>query len=139
YEATASVQIEPRLPDLLGTGDLLNAAAGGNATEYYKQQKQVLGSYTLARLTIEQYDLVPKLLTESERKELPHTDQLDLATERLKKAITIRYPEQDRIMYVAVRNSDPEAAMQIANDHVTTYVGYAKGKLTLNSTTASSA
>ena len=38
YEATASVQIEPKLPDLLGTGDMFNGA-GANTTEYYKQQK----------------------------------------------------------------------------------------------------
>src|SRR3954465_5364054 len=49
YEATASVQVEPKLPDLLGTGDLLNAS--GASAEYYKQQKQVLSSFTLIQKT----------------------------------------------------------------------------------------
>ena len=53
YEAKASVQIEPRLPDLLGQGaELLAMGAGG--MDYYRQQKQVLSSYTVTRQTVEQ-------------------------------------------------------------------------------------
>jgi capsular exopolysaccharide synthesis family protein len=139
YEAKASVQIEPRLPDLLGTGDMFNVAAGTNTTEYYKQQRQVLGSYTLVRQTIEQFDLVNKILTPAEQKSLAHEDQVVLATRRLMSWITIKYPEQDRIMYVLVRSTDPDLATTIANDHVQTYVNYAKGLLSLNSTQASEA
>src|SRR5215510_14703833 len=57
YEAVASVQIEPRLPDLLGhgqTGDFVNGGVGPT-TEYYKQQRQVLGSYRLLQQTVEQH------------------------------------------------------------------------------------
>ncbi|MBA3538763.1 MAG: polysaccharide biosynthesis tyrosine autokinase [Deltaproteobacteria bacterium] len=140
YEAKASVQIEPRLPDLLGTGDMFNVAAGGNNTaEYYKQQKQILGSYTLSKQTIVQFDLTSKILSEAEIKALSREDQIDLATRRLALMITVKYPEQDRIMYVLVKNSDPELATQIANNHVATYVSYAKGLLSLNSTVASEA
>jgi capsular exopolysaccharide synthesis family protein len=138
YEAVASIQIEPRLPDLLGTGDLFNvAAAGGNATEYYNQQKEVLASYTLAQSTINENDLIPKMLTDGERKDLTQTDQLDLATRRLVKAITIRYPKANRIMYIGVTDPDPELAKMIANAHVKTYINYAKGLLSLNSSQAS--
>ena len=64
YEATSSVQIEPKLPDLLGTGDLFNVAAGAsNSTEYYKQQQLVIGSYTLSQQTILANDFIPRLLT----------------------------------------------------------------------------
>ncbi len=139
YEANASVQIEPRLPDLLGTGDLFNVAAGANTAEYYKQQKQVLDSYTLCKQTVEQNDLAGKLLTPAETKALSHDDQIEYATLRLRDMITIKYPEQDRIMYVLVRHPDPELATAIANDHVTTYINYAKGLLSLNSTEASEA
>src|SRR5690349_6295026 len=46
YQAVASVQIEPRLPDLIGAGqDLLHAGSVGTL-DYYAQQKEVLGSYT---------------------------------------------------------------------------------------------
>src|ERR1051325_516300 len=55
YQATASVQVEPKLPDLLGTGDMFNVA--GASAEYYKHQKQVLSSFTLIEKTVEQNTL----------------------------------------------------------------------------------
>jgi capsular exopolysaccharide synthesis family protein len=137
YEATASVQVEPKLPDLLGTGDMFNVA--GASAEYYKQQKQVLSSFTLLEKTVEQNDLIPKLLSEAERRDIPHDDQLELATRRLQLDLLIRYPENDRIFYVSVRNASPEDAKLIADAHVSTYESYAKGLLQLNSNTASEA
>lgn len=139
YEATSSVQIEPRLPDLLGIGDIFNVAAGANSAEYYRQQIKVLGSYTLCKQTIEQFDLSKKLLNDVEMKTLSHDDQLDLATLRLRAMIKVKYPEQDRIMYVAVRDADPEFATTIANDQIATYIDYAKGLLSDSSTQASEA
>jgi succinoglycan biosynthesis transport protein ExoP len=137
YEAVASVQVEPKLPDLLGTGDLLNAS--GASAEYYKQQKQVLSSFTLIQKTIEQGDLIPKLLNDVERKTLPHDDQLDLATRRLQLDLTVKYPDADRIFYVAVRDASPEDAKAIADAHVSTYESYSKGLLQLSSNNASEA
>jgi len=139
YEAIASVQIEPRLPDLLGTGDMFNVAAGANTSEYYKQQRQVLGSYTLAKQTVLAFDLPGKLLTDSEMKSLSTDERVDLATQKLVLMITVKYPEQDRIMYVHVRSPDAELATTIANDHITTYINYSKGLLSINSTQASDA
>jgi polysaccharide biosynthesis transport protein len=140
YEAVASIQIEPRLPDLLGTGDLFNVAAGGgNAGEYYNQQKEVLGSYSLSQQTVQQNDLIPKLLTDAERKDLSQTDQLDVATRRLQKAVDIRYPKPNHIMYIGVQDPDAELATLMSNAHVTTYINYAKGLLSMGSTQASEA
>ena len=137
YQATASVQVEPKLPDLLGKGDPFSVTS--TSTEYYKQQKQVLSSFTLLQRTIEQNDLIPKLLSDDERKELPHTEQLDLATRRLQLDLAIKYPEADRIFYVSVRSPSPEDAKLIADAHVTTYESYARGLLQLNTTNASEA
>jgi succinoglycan biosynthesis transport protein ExoP len=138
YEATASLQIEPRLPDLLGTGDLFNVAAGGgNAAEYYNQQREVLGSFTLVQTTITENDLVPRITSEAERKDLSQPEVLELATRRLQKAITIKYPKPNHIMYIGVRSADAELAKQIANAHVKTYINYAKGLLSMNSEQAS--
>lgn len=137
YEAIASVQVEPKLPDLLGTGDMFNVASA--SVEYYKQQKQVLSSFTLIQKTVEQNDLVPKLLSEAERKDLSHDDQLELATHRLQLDLVVKYPEADRIFYVSVRNPSPEDAKLIADAHVATYESYATGLLQLNTNTASEA
>jgi capsular exopolysaccharide synthesis family protein len=137
YQATASVQVEPKLPDVLGTGDLFNVAGAG--AEYYKQQRQVLSSFTLIEKTVDQNDLIPKLLSDAERKELSRDDQLDLATRRLQLDLSVKYPEADRIFYVSVKSASPEDAKLIADAHVATYESYAKGLLQLNSNTASEA
>lgn len=137
YQATASVQVEPKLPDLLGTGDTFNLVSA--STEYYKQQKQVLSSYTLIEKTVEQNDLIAKFLSEAERKGLSHDDQLSLAAQRLQPDLLVKYPENDRIFYVSVKNASPEDAKLIADAHVATYESYAKGLLALNSTSASEA
>src|SRR5688572_13541374 len=73
YEARASVQIEPRLPDLLGQGENGLAGITGLTTgglDYYKQQRQVLSSYTLIKQTVQDHQLVVKLLSESDRARL---------------------------------------------------------------------
>ena len=139
YMATASVQVEPKVPDLLGTGtgDMFNAA--GASAEYYKQQKQVLSSFTLVQKTVEQNDLIPKLLTDAERKDLAHDEQLELATQLLQADLVVKYPEADRIFYVSIRSSSREDAKLIADAHVATYESYAKGLLQLSNTTASEA
>jgi len=139
YQATASVQVEPKLPDLLGTGDTFNVAGASASAEYYKQQRQVLSSFTLIEKTVDQNDLIPKLLTEAERKDLSHDDQLDLATRRLQLDLTVKYPEADRIFYVSVKSPSPEDAKLVADAHVQTYESYARGLLQLSSNTASEA
>jgi capsular exopolysaccharide synthesis family protein len=126
YEATASVKIEPRLPDLLGQG--AEILAGGTASgEYYKQQLQILKSNKLLRMTIENYQLQTQLLTDKEREGQPDDVVYQLATEQLAKMVTIKYPDQNRIMYVVVRSPNPKLAADIANDHIAAYVAYTKG------------
>ena len=53
--------------------------------------------------------------------------------------LAIKYPDDNRIMYVVVQNTDPELAAEIANDHVATYVVYSKGLLSTNTKEASGA
>lgn len=140
YEARASVQIEPRLPDLLGQGQELLAGGGmGGTADYYKQQRQVLGSYKLIRQTVEQHQLHLKLLPERARAERKLDDQLDEATRLLQEDMAIKYPEQDRIMYVVVRSDRARLAAQIANHHVDTFVEYSKGLLSTDTRQASDA
>lgn len=140
YEARASVQIEPRLPDLLGDkGDVLSRASVGGTIDYYMQQKEVLGSYSLVRQTVAQHRLQLQLLGEPERANKKLEDQIDLATTRLRKKLSIQYPDENRIMYVVVRNESPELAAQIANLHVTTYLDYSKGLLSSDTKQASGA
>jgi polysaccharide biosynthesis transport protein len=140
FEAKASVQIEPRLPDLLGQGQELLAGGGmGGTADYYKQQKQVLGSYKLIRQTVEQHQLHLKLLSDAERADKKLDDQLDSATRLLQKAVAVKYPDQDRIFYVVVRSDSARLAAQIANLHVDTFVQYSRGLLSTDTRQASDA
>jgi capsular exopolysaccharide synthesis family protein len=130
YEATASIQIEPRLPDLLGQGQQAMGGAGGGATaEYYSQQREVLRSFHLIRRTVETLDLHGRILSERQRAGLTAPQQMDLAAERVAEDLRIDYPQQNRTMYVSIRNSNPGLAAEIANTHVAVFEAYAKGLL----------
>ena len=140
YQAQASVQIEPRLPDLLGQGqEIMSGAAIGGTSDYYKQQKQVLASYRLVRQTVEQHRLYRRVLTEAEQKDRKIEELIDRATGRLRGKLAVKYPDQDRIMYVQVRDENPQLAADIANAHIATYVDYSKGLLSTDTKQASSA
>ena len=52
-----------------------------------------------------------------------------MATLRVRDNLTIKYPEQNRIMFVVVHDQSPELARDIANLHVATYLAYSKGQL----------
>ncbi len=139
YQAKASVQLEPRLPDLLGQGENGILSINASGLDYYKQQLQVLSSYTLIKQTVQDHQLVAKLLSDVERSTMSPSEQIETAVVRLQGSLSVRYPDQDRIMYVIVRNESAQLAADIANDHVTTFVAYAKGLLTVDTQNASKA
>jgi uncharacterized protein involved in exopolysaccharide biosynthesis/Mrp family chromosome partitioning ATPase len=139
YRATASVQIEPRLGDLMGQrGDLLTRASVGGM-DYYAQQKKLLGSFSLATLTVESDDLYKRLLPEDVLAKVKPERAIELAAGMLAGRLTISYPEEDRTMYVSVVDRDPQLAADLANAHVNTYVRYAEGTLKTDNKQASSA
>ncbi|MEZ4363561.1 MAG: polysaccharide biosynthesis tyrosine autokinase [Kofleriaceae bacterium] len=125
FEATASIQIEPRVVDVLGTGQELSGAGA----DYYKQQQEKLGSYMMVRLTVESRGLHLKLLSEREREGRKLEDLYDLATRRLREDLTVKYPQQNRTMYVTVRSEDPQLAADIANEHCKQFEDYSRGSL----------
>ncbi len=139
YQAQASVQIEPRLPDLLGdrTDTLPRANVGG--IDYYAQQKEVLGSYTVAKQSVIEHRLQTKVLPQYQRDTMKADDQIEAATQEVRGMVTVNYPDDNRIMYVVVKNTDPALAAEIANAHVMTYVAYSKGLLSHDTKSASGA
>ncbi len=140
FEATASVQIEPRIADLLGQGNEIVTVGAGNASaDYYKQQREVLGSVRLLRETVVAKNLHTRFLSDVERANLTLDQQYDTAAHRLKADVVIRYPEQNRIMYVIVASTDPQLAQDIANAHIATYDAYSRGLLSTGTQQASTA
>ncbi|MBP9088250.1 MAG: hypothetical protein KBG15_19160, partial [Kofleriaceae bacterium] len=138
YQATASVQIDPRLPDLLGQGQEMMATSTGTL-DYYKQQLRILASYRLIRRTVEEGKFHLRLLTDKQRSELKNEEQIDLATRTLQATMSVKYPNQDRTMYVVIRNPSPQDAADLANAHLKMYEAYSRGLISTNTDKASGA
>jgi capsular exopolysaccharide synthesis family protein len=117
---------------------VVSGAGGQSSTsEYYRQQREVLQSYQLARRTVEDNDLHLKLLREEDREDLTQEEVLDLSTRKLRDALSVAYPEPNRILHVTFRNPDPQQAADVANAHVNTYVSWTRGQLSLGTQRAS--
>jgi capsular exopolysaccharide synthesis family protein len=139
YMATASVQIEPRMGDLMGQrADLLVRASVGGL-DYYAQQKKLLGSYSLVKRTVEEHQLYKRLFSEAERADIKIEQLVERATGRLLSNMRVAYPEENRTMYVSVFDRDPQLAADMANAHVKTYVLHAQGLLKTDTKQASGA
>ncbi len=134
YQATASVQIDPRLPDLLGQGQ---EASSTGTLDYYKQQLRILASYKLIRRTVEEGKFHLRLLTDKQRAPLKNDEQIDLATRVLQATMAVKYPNQDRTMYVVIRNPSPQDAADMANAHLKMYEAYSRGLISTNTDKAS--
>jgi polysaccharide biosynthesis transport protein len=139
YQAVASVQIEPRLPDLIGDRTDLFTRANVGGIDYYAQQQTVLRSYRLIRQTVAQHRLYMRLFTEEQRRDRKVDDLIAWGTSIVQGMLSVTYPEQNRVMYVVVRGTDPQLAADIANAHITTYVDYSKGLLSTDTRQASGA
>src|SRR5262249_32878089 len=83
YQAVASVQIEPRVRDVLG-GHADSPAASTGGLDYYMQQKELLGSYKIARQSVEQHRLYLTVLSDAERADRKLDDQIEDATRRVR-------------------------------------------------------
>lgn len=138
YEATASVQIDPRLPDVLGQGQEMMATSTGTL-DYYKQQLRILASYRLIRRTVEEGKFYVRLLSEKQRSTLKTEEQIDLATHVVQKHLSVKYPNLDRTMYVVIRNASAQDAADIANAHLKMYEAYSRGLISTNTDKASEA
>jgi polysaccharide biosynthesis transport protein len=139
YQAVASVQIEPRLPDVIGDRADLFTRANVGGIDYYAQQQTVLASYRLIRQTVAQHRLYMRLFTDEQRRDRKIDQLIDWGTAAVQGMLSVSYPEQNRIMYVMVKAQDPQLAADIANAHIATYVDYSKGLLSTDTKQASGA
>jgi len=138
YQATASVQIDPRLPDVLGQGQEMMAASTGSL-DYYKQQLRILASYRLIRRTVEEGKFHLRLLNEKQRASLKTEEQIDLATHVVQQNLSVKYPNLDRTMYVVIRSASAQDAADLANAHLKMYEAYSRGLISTNTDKASEA
>jgi polysaccharide biosynthesis transport protein len=139
YQATASVQIEPRLPDLIGDREQIFTRANVGGIDYYAQQQTVLGSHRLIEKTVANNRLYMRLFTEEQRRDRKVEQLIAWGTGVVQGMLSVSYPEQNRVMYVTVRGTDPQLDADIANAHIQTYVEYSKGLLSTDTKQASGA
>jgi succinoglycan biosynthesis transport protein ExoP len=139
YEAQASVQIEPRIQDLVGQGGVVGGNTSGGSIEYYRQQLQILRSDSLIRKTVESRDFHLQLLSEKERASRTTEEQVQLAARRLGQQLTISYPQQNRTLYVKVKSTKPELAAELADAHIATFEVYSRGQLSTDTEKAAAA
>lgn len=138
YQAVASVQIEPRLPDIIGDREAFTRANVGGS-DYYAQQQIVLGSHRLIEKTVANNRLYLRLFTEEQRRDRKVEELIAWGTGVVQGMLSVSYPEQNRIMYVRVRGPDRQLDAEIANAHIETYVEYSKGLLSTDTAQASGA
>jgi polysaccharide biosynthesis transport protein len=138
YQATASVQIEPRLPDLIGDREQFTRANVGGI-DYYAQQQIVLSSHRLVEKTVSNNQLYLRLFSDDERRDRKLEELNAWGTAAVRGMLSVHYPQQNRIMYVVVRGRDKKLTADIANAHVQTYVEYSKGLLSTDTKQASGA
>jgi capsular exopolysaccharide synthesis family protein len=139
YQASASVQIEPRLPDIIGDREQVFTRANVGGIDYYAQQQIVLGSHRLIERTVANNRLYMRLFTDEQRRDRKVEDLIAWGTAVVQGMLRVHYPEQNRIMYVVVRGTDPQLDADIANAHIQTYVEYSKGLLSTDTKQASGA
>jgi polysaccharide biosynthesis transport protein len=139
YQASASVQIEPRLPDMIGEGGQTFTRANVGGTDYYAQQQTLLGSHRLIEKTVANNRLYMRLFTEEQRRDRKVDDLIQWGTGVVQGMISVSYPAQDRTMYVTVRGADRQLAADIANAHIQTYVEHSRGMLSTDTKQASGA
>jgi capsular exopolysaccharide synthesis family protein len=139
FQATASVQIEPRLPDLIGDREQIFTRANVGGIDYYAQQLTVLGSHRLIEKTVANNRLYMRLFTDEQRRDLKVEQLISWGTGVVQGMLSVSYPAQNRIMYVTVRGPDPQLDADIANAHIQTYVEYSKGLLSTDTKQASGA
>jgi polysaccharide biosynthesis transport protein len=130
YEATATMVIDPRPPEILGGQVQEIVQMGTNSwwwnQEYYNTQIEILTSRALIKQTVTNHDLHhnPKIVGAKPNDTRTNDELIDQATSALMGALHVAAPEQNRIVDVVFRHTDPDLAAFLANAHVETYIQY---------------
>lgn len=133
YQASASVVINPRPPQVFGNQVQEVIQLGADSywanKEYYNTQVDILGSYDLARITVETHRLYenPLLLPPQEAEDLTEREKIDAATEAFAENLRATQNPESRVVRVKVRHTSEELSIQLANLHVQTFLAYTRG------------
>ncbi len=132
YQASASIVIDPQPPQVFGSQvqEVITLGTGSfwSNQEYYNTQVEEIKSFDLAKLTIDQNDLVNEAgLVPATNDPLDEEERLLKAARTFSAGLTARHRKDSRIVVVQVKLKDPDLAVRLANLHINTFLEYTRG------------
>ncbi len=129
YEATVSLEYDPRPPKPLGRAmeDVVSPAVGSywESLEWYATQNQILASRALAERVVKKlglhHDPAFMGVPEEKRKDWEGAS-VEAAAERLRSKVSVEQIEGTRLVRVKVQDAEPPRAQLLANTLAEAYV-----------------
>jgi capsular exopolysaccharide synthesis family protein len=125
YQATAEIIVAPQAPKVLSDSVevvQLGAVEMWGQGEYYATQLRILTSYSLARETVLRYNLGHDARLVGDRAGRGDDVLTDDATEDLRKRILVTPVKDSHVFDIAVRHTNRELAVELANDLAAVYI-----------------
>lgn len=127
YRATASVEVNPQAPQVLGREqqEVVQLGSGNywSSQEYYNTQLEILRSRNLSRVTVLQNDLHndTRLVPESPKRKLSDEQRIEFAARGLRGTIAVSRMPESRIILISITHPDATLAAELANMHADSY------------------
>lgn len=132
YQASSSVVIDPQAPQVFGNQvqEVIQLGAGSywSNQEYYNTQVDVLESYDLAKLTVARGGLYHRLVPATEAPGLIDNDRIERAARLLHGSLRATQNRESRVVKIHVRHPDRALAVDLANEHVLTYLEFTRSQ-----------
>ncbi len=133
YEATASIVIDPRPPQVFGS-EIQEVVQLGTGTywankEYYNTQVEIVAGYDLVKLTVTNNQLHqnPSILPNTTDSTETEEERIERATSIIHSSLLVTRKRDSRIVSISVRHTDQVLATVLANMHVETYTDFMRG------------
>jgi len=137
YQATASVVIDPAPPQVFGSQvqEVIQLGAGSywSNQEYYNTQVDILEGTDLAKMTVARNSLYNRLVPPVEGSAMTEEQRIDAAATILHGALHATQNRESRVVQIHVRHTDSQLGVDLANEHVQTYLEYTRSLRTTGS------
>ncbi len=143
YQATASVVVDPQPPQVFGPAVQeviqLGASSSSPSIEYYNTQLLILKKYPLALMTVKKPAAKPtgeepntdplylRIVPQHPSDGLTEEERIAVAASQMMRMLDVRQRTESRVIDVQVRNSDPQLATDLANEHIRSYMDWTRG------------
>jgi succinoglycan biosynthesis transport protein ExoP len=130
YQATSTVIIDPAPPQVFGNQvqEVIQLGAGSywSNQEYYNTQVDIIEGSDLAKMTVARNSLYNRLVPPVEGGTQTEEQRIDAAARILDTALHATQNRESRVVQIHVRHTDAALAVDLANEHVQTYLEYTR-------------